>query len=60
MGKQEVPWELFMGKENRKKCGLSASMGPSDLGSLYALKYGTLRCWQQWDPYPFLFGCPAR
>ena len=32
-----------MGKGNEEKPGLLASMGPCDLGSLYALKGGTLR-----------------
>jgi len=32
-----------MGKGNEEKPGLSAGMGPFDLGGLYALKGGTLR-----------------
>jgi hypothetical protein len=36
-----------MDKGNEEKPGLSASMGPWDLGGLYALKGGTLRWWHQ-------------
>ena len=38
----EILGDLFTGKGNREKPGLSAGMGPSDLGGLYAPKRGTL------------------
>jgi len=42
--RSEILGELFTGKGNREKPGLSGGMGPSDLGGLYAPKHGTLRC----------------
>ena len=41
--RSEISGELFTGKGNRQKPGLSAGTGPSDLGGLYAPKRGTLR-----------------
>jgi len=40
----EICGELFTGKGNEEKPGLSAGTGPCDLGGLYAPKGGTLRC----------------
>jgi len=42
--RSEILGDLFMGKGNREKPGLSAGTGPSDLGGLYAPKCVTLRC----------------
>jgi hypothetical protein len=41
----EISGELSAGMRNTENRGLSAGMGPWDLGGLYAPKGGTLRWW---------------